>query len=141
MFGEIDDSEQITKNVFALLHSMSHAFLKTAGESSGLSDSSLSEIIIVETASIFIYSQSSQGIPLGALSGMAETGYKLFLEKTFEDNRHCIFDPICTERDGTKCMACLIIPESTCHHFNSELGRKFLYSIPEQEPGVGFWEM
>lgn len=59
MFGEIDDSEQITKNVFALLHSMSHAFLKTAGELSGLSDTSLSEIIIVETASIFIYSQSS----------------------------------------------------------------------------------
>lgn len=26
MFGEIDDSEKITKNVFALLHSMSHAF-------------------------------------------------------------------------------------------------------------------
>lgn len=73
MFGEIDDSEKITKNVFALLHSMSHAFMNSAGELSGLSGNSLTEIILVETASIFIYAQTSQGIPLGALSGMAES--------------------------------------------------------------------
>ena len=54
MFGDIDESEVITKNVFALLHSMSHAFIKAAGELSGLSGNSLTEIIIVETASIFI---------------------------------------------------------------------------------------
>lgn len=52
MFGEIDDSEKITKNVFALLHSMSHAFMNSAGELSGLSGNSLTEIILVETASI-----------------------------------------------------------------------------------------
>ena len=44
MFGEIDDSEKITKNVFALLHSMSHAFMNSAGELSGLSGNSLTEI-------------------------------------------------------------------------------------------------
>ena len=144
MFGEIDDSEKITKNVFALLHSMSHAFLKTAGEISGLSSNSLSEIIIVETASIFIYAQTSQGIPLGALSGMAESNYAYFLKKAYEDSRACVFDPICTERDDTACGACLIIPEISCNHFNAELGRKYLYSIEgatHPEPSIGFWEM
>ena len=144
MFGEIDDSEKITKNVFALLHSMSHAFLKTAGEISGLSSNSLSEIIIVETASIFIYAQTSQGIPLGALSGMAESNYAYFLKKAYKDSRACVFDPICTERDDTACGACLIIPEISCNHFNSELGRKYLYSIEgatHPEPSIGFWEM
>ena len=82
MFGEIDDSEKITKNVFALLHSMSHAFMNAAGELSGLSSNSLTEIILVETASIFIYAQTSQGIPLGALSGMAES-ICVFLEEGF----------------------------------------------------------
>lgn len=142
MFGDIDEQEQITKHVFALLHSISHAFIKTAGELSGLSSNSLTEIIIVETASIFVYAQTSQGIPLGALSGMAETNYAYFLKKTFEEARNCVFDPICTERDGTACSACLIIPEISCNHFNAELGRKYLYSVEgKQEPTIGFWEM
>lgn len=142
MFGEIDDGEVITKNVFALLHSISHAFIKAAGELSGLSGNSLTEMIIVETASIFIYAQTSQGIPLGALSGMAESNYAFFLRKAFEESKNCVFDPICTERDGTACSACLILPEISCNHFNAELGRKYLYSIEDtEEPSIGFWEM
>lgn len=142
MFGEIDDSEKITKNVFALLHSMSHAFMNAAGEPSGLSSNSLTEIILVETASIFIYAQTSQGIPLGALSGMAESNYAFFLKKAFDEAKNCVFDPICTERDDTACSACLIIPEISCNHFNAELGRKYLYSIDGVDnPTVGFWEM
>ena len=105
MFGEIDDSEKITKNVFALLHSVSHAFMNSAGELSGLSGNSLTEIILVETASIFIYAQTSQGIPLGALSGMAESNYAYFLKKAFDEAKNCVFDPICTERDDTACSA------------------------------------
>lgn len=142
MFGEIDDSEKITKNVFALLHSMSHAFMNSAGELSGLSGNSLTEIILVETASIFIYAQTSQGIPLGALSGMAESNYAYFLKKAFDEAKNCVFDPICTERDDTACSSCLIIPEISCNHFNAELGRKYLYSIDGVDnPTVGFWEM
>ena len=142
MFGEIDDSEKITKNVFALLHSMSHAFMNSAGELSGLSGNSLTEIILVETASIFIYAQTSQGIPLGALSGMAESNYAYFLKKAFDEAKNCVFDPICTERDDTACSACLIIPEISCNHFNAELGRKYLYSIDGVDNStVGFWEM
>ena len=142
MFGDIDEEESITKNVFALLHSMSHAFIKAAGELSGLSGNSLTEIIIVDTASIFIYAQTSQGIPLGALSGMVESNYAFFLKKVFDESRNCVFDPICTDRDDTACSACLIIPEISCNHFNAELGRKYLYSLEGiNSPTVGFWEM
>lgn len=146
LFGNIEESDnmQITKYVFDLLHSMSHAFMKTAGELSGLAVNSLTEIIFVETASIFIYAQTSQGIPLGALSGMAESKYIYYLKRTYEDNRNCIFDPICTERDDSACNACLHLPETSCSHFNQELGRKFLYTLEktdEEKPIVGFWEM
>ena len=142
VFGQIDDSEKITKYVFGLLHSMSHAFIKTAGEISGLSGNSLTEIIIVETASIFMYAQTTQAIPLGALSGMAENNYGQFLRKVYSETRNCVFDPICTDRDDTSCNACLIIPEISCNHFNNELGRKYLYTIDTMEnPLVGFWDM
>ena len=142
MFGEIEESEKITKHVFGLLHSMSHAFIKTAGEISGLAGNSLTEIIIVETASIFMYAQTTQAVPLGALSGMAENNYAQFLNKVYADTRNCVFDPICTDRDGTSCSACMIIPEISCNHFNNELGRKYLYTIETMEqPLIGFWEM
>lgn len=142
MFGEIEESEKITKYVFGLLHSMSHAFIKTAGEISGLSGNSLTEIIIVETASIFMYAQTTQAVPLGALSGMAENNYAQFLNKVYSDTRNCVFDPICTDRDDTSCSACLIIPEISCNHFNNELGRKYLYTIETMgQPLIGFWEM
>lgn len=141
-FGEIEDSERITKNVFGLLHSISHSFIKTAGEISGLSGNSLTEIIIAETASVFIYAQTSQAIPLGALSGMVENNYAHFLRKAYNDSRSCVFDPICSNRDDTRCSACLIIPEISCNHFNNELGRKYLYTISAMdEPMIGFWDM
>ncbi len=142
MYGDVLEGEQITQNVFSLLHSISHAFIKTAGELSGLSSNSLMEIILVETASVFIYAQSGQGLTLGALSGMIEANYVGFLKKAYADNRNCVFDPICTDRDDTACSACLIIPEVSCNYFNSQLGRKYLYSIEGIEsPIIGFWEM
>ncbi len=140
-FGDIDNTEIITKRVFELLHSISHALLKTAGEISGLSSNSLSEIIMVDTASVFIYAQSSQGLPLGSLSGLAESNSAYYLRKTIDDNKNCIYDPICAE-DNTSCSACLLLPEISCNHFNSELGRKYIYTISNNKSNlIGFWEM
>ncbi len=142
MYGDVSEGEDITQSVFSLLHSISHAFIKTAGELSGLSSNSLMEIILVETASIFIYAQSGQGLTLGALGGMIETNYVGFLKKAFSDTQNCVFDPICVQRDDTACSACLIIPEVSCNYFNQQLGRKYLYSIDGIEsPAIGFWEM
>ena len=145
IFSGVDEGEKITKNVFGLLHSISHAFIKTAGEISGLEDTSLTEVILLETTSIFIYAQTSQGTPLGALSGMIETNYYNFLQKAFEETKNCIFDPICEERDDTACSACMILPEICCEFFNHDLGRKYMYTIKNfdetEKPFIGFWEM
>lgn len=142
MYGDLNEVDPITQNVFSLLHSISHAFLKTAGELSGISSNSLMEIIIVETASIFIYAQSGQGLTLGSLSGMIEMNYIGFLKSALSDARNCVFDPICTGRDDTACSACMIIPEVSCNYFNSNLGRKYMYTIPGVNVvKTGFWEM
>ena len=145
IFSGVDEGEKITKNVFGLLHSISHAFMKTAGEISGLEDTSLTEVIILETTSIFIYAQTSQGTPLGALSGMIETNYYNFLQKAITETKNCIFDPICEERDGTSCSACMVLPEICCEFFNHDLGRKYMYTLKDnpdtKKPFVGFWEM
>ena len=145
IFSGVDDGDKITKNVFGLLHSMSHAFIKTAGEISGLEDTSLTEVILLETTSIFIYAQTSQGTPLGALSGMIETNYYSFLQKAITETKNCIFDPICEERDDTSCSACMVLPEICCEYFNHDLGRKYLYTLKDNKETkktfIGFWEM
>lgn len=142
IFGDVsEDAGDITSAVYKMLHTMSHAFIKTIGELSGLSSNSLTEILFVETASIFIYAQSSQGVPLGALSGMVECNYAKFLNQTYSDNRNCIFDPICSTRQDTACSACVIIPEVSCGYFNSGLGRKYLYNIITENNNMkGFWD-
>lgn len=142
-FGGVDKEEAITHAVFSLLHEMSHAFMKTAGEMCGLAVNSLTEMIIIETTSIFIYSQTNQGMVLGALSGMAESRYMEFLRRCYEDNKSCAFDPICSERDDTACSACMVLAETSCKHFNANLGRKYLYSITDVDDKykTGFWEM
>ena len=140
-FGNSDPSDKITEAVFGLLHSMSHAFLKEAGEISGLDKNSLAELIIMETASIFIYSQSEQGMTLGALSSMADLSYVKFLNDVYHNSRNCIFDPICIEEDSC-CSACQLIPEVSCKYFNHNLGRKYLYTYNrETDSMIGFWDM
>ena len=139
-FAEIEDP--ITSVVFGLLHSMSHAFISAIGEISGLSSNSLSEIIFTETASIFIYAQTSQGIPLGAISGMFECRYYQLLRNVFKDSRNCVFDPICEDRDDSACSGCLIISDTSCSCFNKTLGRKYLYSLSKvSQIHTGYWEM
>ena len=141
-FGEFAEEDSITKNVFNLLHSMAHAFIKTAGEMSGLSANSITELIFVDTCSIFIYSQSNQGQVLGSLSGMVESIYSRFLKRVYVDNRECVFDPICVDRDESACQGCLIIADSSCKFFNTNLGRKYLYSLElDEDKRKGFWEM
>jgi hypothetical protein len=117
--------------------------MKTAGELCGLSANSLTEIILVETSSFFIYPQTVQGISLGAISSLFETNYYEFLHQTFINSRTCIFDPICTERDQTSCSVCTILSDTSCNHFNTNLGRRYLYTLTEDDgkPFFGFWEM
>lgn len=142
IFGDVaEDAGEITSYVYKLLHSMSHAFIKTLGELSGLSSNSMTEILFVETASIFIYAQSSQGVPLGALSGLAESNYANFLRQAYANNRNCVFDPICATRQDTACSACVVIPEVSCGYFNSGLGRKYLYNFETETNNMkGFWD-
>ena len=102
---------------------------------------SLAELIIMETASIFIYSQSEQGMTLGALSSMADLSYVKFLNDVYHNSRNCIYDPICIEEDSC-CSACQLIPEVSCKYFNHNLGRKYLYTYNrETDSMIGFWDM
>ncbi|WP_160676569.1 DUF1998 domain-containing protein [Clostridium sp. C8-1-8] len=143
-FNHLDKNNpesSITHYIYTLLHSISHAFIKSAGSLSGLDKNSLSEIILPNTCSIFIYANTAQGVPLGSLSGMFEQNYKMFLRKAQELMQRCVFDPICSDRDNASCSSCTQLSEVCCCHFNMDLTRKYVIGVKSKTENIkGFWE-
>lgn len=132
-----------TSYVYNLLHSMSHALLKQAGELCGLDKNSLSEYIFPQVPAIFIYCQNSQGLSLGSLFNLFEAYLDRWLKMTLNSLEKCIFDPICIDRDRA-CTGCLYINEVSCIHFNKDLDRRYLIGHRDKatkERIYGFWEV
>ena len=142
-FNDIDKNQYSkTSYVYNLLHSISHALIKQAGDLCGLDKNSLSEYIFPQVPAIFIYCQNSQGLSLGALFNLFEAYLDKWLKYTLNSIDKCIFDPVCLDRDRA-CTGCLYINEVSCVHFNKDLDRRYLighYDKSTEEKIHGFWE-
>lgn len=142
-YSEIQEDGSCTKDVYTLLHTISHMFINVFGENCGLDKNSLGEMIFVNVPAIFIYSQTIQGHVLGALTDMFKRNLLNVLRDTYENNKVCIFDPICMDTSNGRCIGCSFLDEVTCEHFNLDLTRKFLYGYENRatkENIKGFWE-
>lgn len=142
-FSPIDKLQSSeTFYVYNLLHSMSHALIKQAGDMCGLDKNSLSEYIFPQVPAIFIYCQNSQGLSLGALYNLFEAYLDKWLQFAVRSMEKCIFDPICLDRDKA-CAGCLYLNEVSCVHFNKDLDRSLLighYDKVTEKRIYGFWE-
>ena len=144
-FSEIDGNENgvITKYVYILLHSISHALINEASEICGLDKSSLSEYILPNIPAVFIYCSNSQGFNMGALYSAFQTQLDKWLKRAFERVKKCIFDPICINKEKA-CAGCLYLNEVSCRHFNKDLDRSYLcgyFDNQEQKKLKGYWEI
>ena len=144
-FTEIDDTSnkgKITKAVYTLVHSISHALIREAAEVCGLDKSSLSEYILPNIPAIFIYCANSQGFSMGALYSTFQSQFDKWLKHAKENSKKCIFDPLCINHDKA-CAGCLFLNEVSCKHFNKDLDRSYLcgyFDVLKQEKLKGFWE-
>lgn len=144
-FTEIDDTGgkgKITKVVYTLIHSISHALIREAAEICGLDKSSLSEYILPNIPAFFIYCANSQGFSMGALYSAFQSQFDKWLKHSKENSEKCIFDPICITHDKA-CAGCLFLNEVSCKHFNKDLDRSYLcgyFDVQKQKKIKGFWE-
>ena len=144
-FTEIDDIGKkgtITKIVYTLIHSISHALINEAAEICGLDKSSLSEYILPSIPAVFIYCANSQGFSMGALYSAFQSQFDKWLKHAYENSKKCIFDPMCINHDKA-CAGCLFLNEVSCKHFNKDLDRSYLcgyFDVQKQEKLKGFWE-
>ena len=132
-----------TQCVYQLLHTISHMFINTISKYCGIDKSSLSEMIFLNACSILIYSQTSQGAVLGALSQTFDKNLYNILKHTYDDNSVCAFDPLCMDTSNGSCCACCYLDEVACEHFNKDLSRRLLYGYKSADGNCdvkGFWE-
>lgn len=134
---------EATKAVYSILHTISHIAIQSISRFSGIEKDSLSEMVFPNSCSILIYANTNQAIVLSAITSMFDKQVYELLNSFYEDNKTCSFDPICINDDKSNgsCIACTLLSEAACEHFNKDLGRRFLYGYHNGSKNIdGFWE-
>jgi len=116
--------ERATVLVRMLLHSVSHALLRTIGWS-GYDPQSVAEFLFPETLGGVLYANRYQETKIGGLITLFERGLAAWLQQARDEARNCLYDPLCTDEGGA-CVGCLH-REYGCTQLNAELSRAMLF--------------
>jgi hypothetical protein len=130
--------EGITKSVFGLTHTISHALHKRISEMSGLGVGSVGELLFPNIPAILLYSHEASGFSTGGLKDLFENKIYPWVDLVVDWIRTCVYDPVCINGPAA-CHHCLLLPEVTCSHFNQDLSRVHLLGRAGENPLAGFW--
>ncbi|WAC05331.1 MAG: hypothetical protein OS112_01495 [Methanoregula sp.] len=140
IYDEIPDMLAETKNVYTLIHTMSHVLVRKAAGLVGMDKDSLAEIIFPNVPAIAIYTNNSHDFQIGGMHTLFETGIIPWIDMAMESVETCLYDPVCISSDAS-CHACLHLSEISCMHFNRDLGRHYLIGRKDSRGRMhGYWE-
>jgi hypothetical protein len=138
-YGDIEEGDQITKAVYTLIHTISHALLIKGAVQCGLDKDSLAEIIFPSVPAILIYANNAQGLQLGGMHTLFENKIFPWIDMTLEKVENCIYDPICMSDQHGACHYCIHLSEGfSCPSFNKNLARETLIGNTANGQ-IGFW--
>jgi hypothetical protein len=112
--------------IFATVHSYAHRTIEQVALESCFSTTSLSEMVMPAALSFIVYVNQRSEFNIGGLSSFVEQRLSRALTAILQPTP-CMFDPICTVKDGGACNGCLYLPEVTCREFNAGLTRSVLH--------------
>jgi hypothetical protein len=135
-YSPIEDD--LTREVYTLIHSMSHALMRTASGQCGLDSNSISEYVMPSIPAIFLYASSTEHFSLGGMHTLFKTRIHPWVDETIADVQKCVYDPVCEHEDGA-CHACLHMSEVACESANGNLDRRYLVGS-DRERIPAFWE-
>lgn len=131
------------------LHSLAHVLLNELSLTAGYPAASLRERVYAEhgQAGILIYTATADSSgSLGGLAALSEPRrIAAILASAANRARWCTSDPVCMEAtssgvDGLNlaaCHACMLLPETSCEHFNVLLDRALLVGeLGEQDKSL-----
>jgi hypothetical protein len=111
--------------LLTLVHSYAHWFTRQLAVRAGIERSSLSEFLVPQHCSFFIYAATRGDFVLGGLQAVFETELDSFLSELASLDLRCPLDPGCMRIAGA-CMACLHLGEPSCRYYNAYLNRQTL---------------
>lgn len=131
---------------FVLIHSLAHSLVRRLSLDCGYSSSALRERLYVgeapqEMGGLLIHTGAADSE--GTLGGLVRQGIEDRLMATFrgslKEMAWCSSDPVCitgaatlsSPENGAACHACLLVPETSCQHFNRFLDRALLIGTPD----------
>ena len=132
-------NKQVLKRV--VLHSFSHLFMRAVTVESGYSLASIAERIYDGNDQYGILIYTSTNDSEGTLGGLSRLGKKERLEpiinQALEFSTLCSNDPLCFDgllsqddpTNGAACHSCLLVPETSCEDYNSNLSRTVIESL------------
>lgn len=116
--------------VYTLLHTYSHAVMKTVAEFSGLDVGSLGEYLFPGDLAFVVY-RNGTTMDLGNLSALWRNYNTIFLEHLLAPRAlMCGAGSLCDSLSGGACPSCIVIPETSCVASNQLLSRSVLRTGP-----------
>ncbi len=135
---------EMRRMVFGLVHSLSHAAMRTASRFAGIERTSIGEYIFLPLLGTVIYDNSSS-FQLGGMETLARDHLNGFLNALSDEAMSCLYDSECIDHRGA-CHGCLHAPEISCRVFNHGLSRALLINghapwvdIATDERMIGYW--
>lgn len=129
LFARREVDPEPADRITTLLHSMSHALLRTLDDGQiGFAAPSLAEWIVPETLTFALYANNLKSFTLGALWTLLNNRVLQWLNNTCEAISRCENDPLCHQRHPQACERCLYLSFG-CPRFNEDLDRSVLRSF------------
>lgn len=129
-----------TKDVFTIIHTISHSLMKQIPDQCGIGINKLGEVLFPSIPAILIFSREDGEFRLGALKDLFENKIYPWVDLSFKASRpgSCVYDPVCFHGDGS-CHSCQFLNEITCGYFNQGLTRHIIFGSRRKKT-KGFWD-
>ncbi len=129
----------ITREIFHIVHSISHALIKKIPEQTGIGLDSIGEMIFPNIPAILIFSKESGDFRIGALRDLFEKKLYPWIDITVKNIDKCVYDPVCYHDVGC-CHSCMFLNEISCSNFNQDLSRHYLMGKSFGKKITPFWK-
>jgi len=123
--GQPLDEITVGSEVFSLIHSYAHRFIRLGAAWAGIDRNSLSELLVPLHLGFYVYAAARGDFVLGGLQAVFESDLDKLLLDIRNGEHRCALDPGCAHSGGA-CMACLHIGEPSCRFYNTYLSRDVL---------------
>lgn len=138
-----------TRQVYQLVHTLSHLFMRTSAKFSGVDANTMKELLYPALPGFIVYKGQHGDFSLGGLVTLYEDHLGEWLGSVEAAAADCPNDPICrTGRmrdtvESAACYGCITGSELSCVHFNRDLDRGVLQGTVPQRRHLrfpGFWK-